>query len=70
MKKKSEMILDYKYKAGVDVINQMVSRYTTKLDTNRWPIAMFYHMLDIAALAPYILYSKNNKMLQKKTKQR
>lgn len=50
-------ILDYnKYKAGVDTMDQMVANYTSKRATNRWPLAVFYNMLDIAGLASYIIY--------------
>ncbi|XP_011699423.1 PREDICTED: piggyBac transposable element-derived protein 4-like [Wasmannia auropunctata] len=70
-KKKPHMITYYnKYKSGVDTMDQMVSRYTTHRRTARWPLAIFFNILDVAALAAYIIYYENNKMIKKKTNQR
>lgn len=70
-KKKPDMITYYnKYKAGVDTMDQMVGRYTTHRRTQRWPLAMFFNILDVAALAAYIVYFENNNMIKKKTHQR
>ena len=33
---------------------------TTKRRTLRWPLVLFYNMLDIACLATYIIYKENN----------
>lgn len=49
-----------KTKGGVDVMDQMLSKYTTKRKTNRWPLALFFNMLDVAALAAYCVFSKLN----------
>lgn len=69
-KKKSKIILSYnKYKAGVDTMDQMITRYTTQRHTQRWPVVMFFNMLDISLLASYFLYYMNNNMLPKKTNQ-
>lgn len=63
-KKKPEIIHYYnKTKIGVDTMDQMLGRYTTKRQTNRWPPVFFYNIVDVAA---YILYYENNKMIQKK----
>ena len=43
----------------------MLSRYTTKRLTQRWPLAFFYNILDVTCLAAYILYYENNKVLPK-----
>lgn len=51
-------------------MDQLLGRYTTHRRTNRWPLAFFYNILDIAALASYIIYIENNKMLQRKTSDR
>jgi hypothetical protein len=70
-KKKPEIIEFYKWsKAGVDTMDKMLGRYTTKRSTRRWPLAFFFNMLDIACLAAYILYYENNKLLPKKTYER
>lgn len=70
-KKKPRMITFYnKYKSGVDTMDQMVTRYTTHRRTARWPLALFFNVLDVGALAAYIIYYENNKMINKKTNQR
>lgn len=70
-KKKPELIQYYnKTKIGVDRMDQMLGRYTTKRQTNRWPLAFFYNIVDIASLAAYILYYENNKMIKKTNKRR
>ena len=70
-KKKPHMITYYnKNKTGVDTMDQMVTRYTTHRRTQRWPLAMFFNILDVGALVSYIIYYENNKMIQKKTNQR
>ncbi|XP_054083377.1 piggyBac transposable element-derived protein 4-like [Zeugodacus cucurbitae] len=56
-----DQILDYnKFKAGVDTMDQMLTGYACKCSTNRWPLAMFYNMLDIAGLASFIIYDELN----------
>lgn len=56
---KPQHIIDYnKNKGGVDVMDQMLSTYGTKRKTNRWPFAMFFNMLDVAALAAYIIHDE------------
>ena len=69
--KKPHMIMYYnKYKTGVDTMDQMVSRYTCHRRTQRWPLAMFFNIFDVGALAAYLIYYENNNMLKKKTNQR
>lgn len=52
-------ILDYNaYKAGVDTMDQMLGGYTCKRGTNRWPLALFFNMLDVAGLAAFIIHDK------------
>ena len=48
----------------------MVSRYTCHRRTQRWPLAMFFNILDVGALAAYLIYYENNNMLKKKINQR
>lgn len=55
--KKPLMILDYNAtKAGVDTMDQMVRNYTTKRKTRRWPMALFYNMVDVSALNAFIIW--------------
>lgn len=56
---KPYQILDYnENKAGVDTMDQMVNGYSCKRATNRWPLAMFFNMLDIAGLASFIIHDE------------
>jgi hypothetical protein len=69
--KKPEIILYYNStKAGVDQMDQMLSKYTTKRRTSRWPLAFFYNILDIAALAAYIIFTEHNPQVVHKTDRR
>jgi len=52
-----------KTKIGVDTINQMLERYTQK-QTQRWSLAFFNNIVDVAALAAYIIYFEINKMIK------
>ena len=68
-KRKPEIIIHYnKTKVGVDTMDQLAGRYSTQRRTNRWPLALFYYMLDVAAIAAYKVYYENNSMLKKKVK--
>lgn len=70
-KKKPDIIHYYnKTKSSVDVMDQMLGRYTTKRRTKRWPLAFFYNILDLAALSSYIIYVSNNSMLRKRSNDR
>lgn len=67
-----EEINDYynKTKGGVDVMDQMVSKYSTKRKTNRWPLAIFFNMIDVAALGAFCVYSNLHPNTQKKRSSR
>ncbi|XP_023809492.1 piggyBac transposable element-derived protein 3-like [Oryzias latipes] len=43
-------------KCGVDVIDQMMQEDTVRRGTRRWPVAVFYNMIDMAALNAHVLY--------------
>ncbi|KAL4090139.1 hypothetical protein QTP88_025038 [Uroleucon formosanum] len=59
---KPEIIKYYNQtKGGVDTMDKMLSEYTVKRRTNRWPLAFFYNMIDIAALSAYIIYTEHNR---------
>ncbi|XP_078121188.1 uncharacterized protein LOC144527155 [Sander vitreus] len=58
-KKKPDTVTDYSHtKVGVDVLDQMARLYSVKAGTRRWPVAVFYHMLDLAAINAHILYKQ------------
>ncbi|XP_049847194.1 uncharacterized protein LOC126299375 [Schistocerca gregaria] len=46
-------------KGGVDTIDQMARHYSTKRGTRRWPLSLFYTLIDIAAINAYSLFLLN-----------
>lgn len=60
-KQKPNCILDYnKYKGGTDTFDQLVSTLSCRRKTNRWPMAVWFNCLDVAALATTIVYNTNH----------
>lgn len=60
-KKKPHIILQYnKKKCGVDTVDQMVSHFSTKMASRRWPLAVFCNILDVAMLNAYVLWQDIN----------
>ncbi|KAK7915662.1 hypothetical protein WMY93_011423 [Mugilogobius chulae] len=58
-KAKPEPVVYYnRTKVGVDVLDQMLRMYSVKAATRRWPVAVFYNILDMAAVNAWILYKK------------
>ena len=58
---KPEIIKYYnKTKGGVDTMDKMLPEYTVKRRTLRWPLAFFYHMIDVTGLACYVIYGEHN----------
>lgn len=56
-KKKPEIILSYNTtKAGVDTMDQMTRCYTVKRMTRRWPLVVFYNMIDVSVLNCFIIW--------------
>ena len=45
-----------KTKCGVDILDQMARRYSTRAAAVRWPVHVFYSILDIAAIYAWIIY--------------
>ncbi|XP_076866565.1 uncharacterized protein LOC143517698 [Brachyhypopomus gauderio] len=57
-KRKPNTITDYNsMKCGVDIMDQKVRGYTVRAGTRRWPVAVFYNMLDLAAMNAHVLYT-------------
>ncbi|GBN90560.1 hypothetical protein AVEN_212002-1, partial [Araneus ventricosus] len=55
--KKPESVTYYnRKKYGVDILDQMIRLYSTKSGTCRWPIHVFFNVLDISATNAWILY--------------
>ena len=58
-KNKPDITLFYnKNKVGVDVVDQMVRKYSTHSTSRRWPVAIWCNILNIAALNAWIMYKK------------
>ena len=47
-------------KGGVDNVDKLCHAYTTLRKCNRWPMAIFFHMLDIGALNAFVVWIKRN----------
>lgn len=55
--KKPYIILDYNStKSGVDTLDYLVKAYTCRRITKRWPLALFFNLINIAGVAAYRLY--------------
>lgn len=64
---KPDMILFYNQtKGGVDSFDQMCSSMSSNRKTNRWPMAVFYGMLNMAFVNSYIIYCHNKISKQEK----
>ncbi|XP_062304721.1 piggyBac transposable element-derived protein 4-like [Osmerus eperlanus] len=46
-------------KAGVNVMDQMARQYSVRGGSHRWPVAVFYNILDLAAINAHILYTQS-----------
>lgn len=58
---KPDILLDYnKTKCGVDTFDKMISNYTVNRRSTRWPMAMFFNLIDICNVALGIVYRTNN----------
>ena len=56
---KPEVVESYNStKGGVDSMDQMCHKFTTKRKTNRWPMLLFYDMLDLASIASIVCWRK------------
>lgn len=65
--RKPELILDYnKSKGGVDTMDENVEEFTCRRKTVRWPLLMFYNIIDITTNNAYILFNRNGKKIGKK----
>ena len=62
---KPEIITFYNQtKCGVDVADQMCASYNVSRNTRRWPMVIFYTILNIAGINSQVIYIGNN--LEKK----
>ena len=57
LKKKPEIISYYNQtEGGVDTMDKMVRHYSCKRKTKRWPMVLWYNMLDVAVMNAYTLF--------------
>ena len=45
-------------KYGVDILDQMARKYSVKAGSRRWPLHVFYNILDLAAINAWVLYKE------------
>jgi len=55
---------------GVDVVDEMLSSYSTKRKTNRWPVVVFANMLDISAFNAFTIFNEIDPVFSQKYKKR
>lgn len=61
IQKKPEIILHYNNtKSGVDTADQLCATYNTARTTRRWPMVIFYHLLNTASINSRIILLGNN----------
>lgn len=57
---KPEMITFYNQtKSGVDAVDRMASSYNVARNTRRWPMALFYGILNVGAINAAVVYRAN-----------
>lgn len=60
-RKRPEIIQFYdRTKGGVDALDELIATYRCRRKVNRWPVALFCHMLDISACNAFIIHTKMN----------
>ncbi|XP_060809155.1 piggyBac transposable element-derived protein 4-like [Amyelois transitella] len=58
---KPEMIIDYNMtKGGVDTVDKMCATYNVARGTNRWPMVVFYSLMNVAGINSFVIYMLNN----------
>jgi hypothetical protein len=69
---KPEIILHYNNtKSGVDNLDHLVGLYSCKRKTRRWPMTLFFNIIDCACVAAYVTWTaKNSEWKQNNTHKR
>ncbi len=58
---KPTMITEYnRTKGGVDVVDKLTASYNVARNTRRWPMVIFYSILNIAGINSQVIYAANN----------
>lgn len=59
--KKPNMIMDYnKTKGAVDTLDKLILTYSCRRQTKRWPMTVFYNMIDVSAYNGFVLWCQIN----------
>lgn len=67
---KPEIIVYYNAnKGGVDSLDEKCAKSTSSRRTRRWPLAIFFRILDVSVVNSYILHQcyKNNEVIKEKS---
>lgn len=60
-KKKPEIVMFYnRTKSGVDIVDEKCGTYSTSRRCKRWPLALFYRLIDIAGINAQVIFLSNN----------
>lgn len=69
--KKPEIVTMYnKTKIGVDVVDQMCAKYNVARNTRRWPMVIFFDLLNVSAINAYCIFKYNSPNLPEKVLRR
>lgn len=67
-KLKPEIITDYNmHKCGVDVVDEMCGTYSVSRISKRWPLTLFFGLMNVGAINAYVIYNANMICLQTQT---
>ena len=59
---KPNTVLDYNStKCGVDSVDQMTRCYNVKSSTRRWPVQVFYNIINLSSINSWVLFKLVNK---------
>ena len=57
---KPEIITHYNaHKGGVDNMDHLAGTYSVKRKSNRWPMVLFYNIIDVSGIAAYVVWLCN-----------
>ena len=59
-----------KLKVGVDNLDHLVSVLTCRRKINRWPMTIFFNMIDVGTVAAFIIWLGNNPDWEQKSPRR
>ena len=60
-KLKSDLQLYYnETKAGVDIVDEMCKRYSTRTSVQRWPVVHFQNILDVTAINVFTIFNQTH----------